>query len=197
MSTVGSGNKSYKQIGDEIWKKTDKVNGELFALTYGVFVAQLMKDNEDVQQVNAILEKTGYSIGTRLIDELLAKASISQCADLKETSEVVKLAFRIFLNIMPIITMNGDKEFVISLAMIDGGDGVGSEWVELPEVALKGGLHYANMLCGIIRGALEMVHQQVECTIINDPLLNASVNTTDIRVKFIKNLDQELPPNDD
>ena len=32
-----------------------------------------------------------------------------------------------------------------------------AEFVELPEDALQGGLWYSNVLCGVIRGALEMV----------------------------------------
>ena len=32
-----------------------------------------------------------------------------------------------------------------------------AEFVELPEEALEGGLWYGNVLCGVLRGALEMV----------------------------------------
>ena len=32
-----------------------------------------------------------------------------------------------------------------------------AEFVELPEEALEGGLWYSNVLCGVLRGALEMV----------------------------------------
>ena len=32
-----------------------------------------------------------------------------------------------------------------------------AEFVELPEEALEGGLWFSNILCGVIRGALEMV----------------------------------------
>jgi trafficking protein particle complex subunit 3 len=32
-----------------------------------------------------------------------------------------------------------------------------AEFVELPEAALEGGLWYSNVLCGVLRGALEMV----------------------------------------
>ena len=32
-----------------------------------------------------------------------------------------------------------------------------AEFVELPDEALQGGLWYSNVLCGVIRGALEMV----------------------------------------
>ena len=32
-----------------------------------------------------------------------------------------------------------------------------AEFVELPEEALEGGLWYSNILCGVLKGALEMV----------------------------------------
>jgi len=32
-----------------------------------------------------------------------------------------------------------------------------AEFVELPEEALEGGLWYSNVLCGVLKGALEMV----------------------------------------
>lgn len=32
-----------------------------------------------------------------------------------------------------------------------------ADFVELPEEALEGGLWYSNVLCGVLRGALEMV----------------------------------------
>ena len=32
-----------------------------------------------------------------------------------------------------------------------------AEFVELPDEALEGGLWFSNILCGVIRGALEMV----------------------------------------
>jgi hypothetical protein len=32
------------------------------------------------------------------------------------------------------------------------------EFVELPEESIKGGLWFNNVLCGILRGVLKMVH---------------------------------------
>ena len=42
----------------------------------------------------------GYNIGTRLIDEFLAKAKIGRCNSFRDTAEVVaKQAFSMFLNV--------------------------------------------------------------------------------------------------
>lgn len=45
------------RVGEDLWKKTDKINAELFAMTYGAVVVQLIKDFEDFGQVNKQLDK--------------------------------------------------------------------------------------------------------------------------------------------
>ncbi|KAF9433491.1 hypothetical protein BGZ76_009395, partial [Entomortierella beljakovae] len=58
--------KQFKTIGDEIWKnKVEKINAELFTLTYGSIVAQLVKDYEDFNEVNKQLEKILLWFGTQ------------------------------------------------------------------------------------------------------------------------------------
>jgi len=47
----------YKQVGDDMFKKADKLNSELFSLTYGAMVVQLVKDYEDYNEVNTQLDK--------------------------------------------------------------------------------------------------------------------------------------------
>lgn len=204
-STAGAGAaagaaKNYRQLGEDAWKRADKVSGELFALTYGVFVAQLLRDHEDGAQVNAQLDKLGYSIGIRLIDEFLARASVAgwqpRCADFRESAEVLaKVAFKQFLNITPAISSwaADGREFVLSFVPGDGGgDGLGGEMVELPEDAARSGLHYANVLCGVIRGAMEMVNMQVECEIVNDVLLHPQAPSTDLRVALVRYIEEGL-----
>ena len=50
---------------------------------------QLIQDYEDYDEVNKQLEKMGYNIGTRLIEDFLAKSNIGRCADFREVGEVV------------------------------------------------------------------------------------------------------------
>ena len=50
-----------------------KVSGELFSLTYGALVAQILKDYENVDDVNKQLEKMGYNIGVRIVEDFLAR----------------------------------------------------------------------------------------------------------------------------
>src|SRR6266404_2498430 len=58
-------------------------------MTYGALVVQLIQDYEDYAEVNKQLEKMGYNIGTRLIEDFLARSNLGRCADFKETGEVI------------------------------------------------------------------------------------------------------------
>lgn len=40
-------------------------NSDLFTLTYGSLIAQLLKDNENAEEVNKQLNRMGYNIGLR------------------------------------------------------------------------------------------------------------------------------------
>ena len=98
-----------KRSGELAYAKVEKVNSELFSLTYGAVVMQVLQDYEDVDATNAQLEKMsapsraarkaiaqlrslprrGYNIGVRLIDEFLAKAQVSSCSSFHETADVI------------------------------------------------------------------------------------------------------------
>jgi hypothetical protein len=71
--------------------RVDKVNAELVTLTYGTIVAQLCKDYEsDYVEVNKQLDKMGYNIGLRLIEDYLAKSnSMKRCLNFRETAEMI------------------------------------------------------------------------------------------------------------
>ena len=70
--------------------RVDKVNAELVTLTYGTIVAQLCRDyDSDYVEVNRQLERMGYNIGVRLIEDFLAKSNVGQCANFRETAEMI------------------------------------------------------------------------------------------------------------
>ena len=47
--------------------RMEKVNADLLIITYGSIVTQLIRDIEDLDEVNKELEKMGYNIGVCLV----------------------------------------------------------------------------------------------------------------------------------
>jgi len=62
----------------------------LVTLTYGTMVAQLCSDyDSNYIEVNKQLDKMGYNIGMRLVEDFFAKSGIPRCANLRETAESI------------------------------------------------------------------------------------------------------------
>jgi hypothetical protein len=133
----------------------DKVSAELVTLTYGTIVAQLCKDYEyNYVEVNKQLERMGYNIGVRLIEDFLAKTSAPSCTNFREVAEMIsKVGFKMFLNITPTIS-NWSSDIFDENPLAD--------FVELPDDGrAQDELWFSNILVGVLRGALEMVRLQV------------------------------------
>merc|ERR1719217_1659679 len=143
------------------------MNSELLVLTYGSLVAQLLRDIEDVDAVNAQLEKMGYNIGLRLVDDFLAKSGVGPCQDFRETAEVIaKVGFRMFLGVGAEIVMWNRELTACSLVLPENPL---AEYVELPE-HLSNRLWYSNLLCGVVRGCLEQLQLRVDVKFQKDVL---------------------------
>eukprot|EP00922_Rhytidocystis_sp_ex-Travisia-forbesii_P043901 GHVS01065460.1.p1 GENE.GHVS01065460.1~~GHVS01065460.1.p1 ORF type:complete len:159 (+),score=22.36 GHVS01065460.1:25-477(+) len=148
---TSSSRSRYSKAGDAAFGRMEKVSSELLSLTYGTIVCQLLKDKEQVEAVNAQLDRMGHNIGTRLIEEFLAKSNTSTCGDFKETAEVIaKVGMKMFLGISCDV-IDADVSSC-SLAFVENPF---TDFVELPP-ALSA-LCYSNLICGVIRGALEQM----------------------------------------
>lgn len=167
-----------------------KVSGELFSLTYGALVAQILKDYENVDDVNKQLEKMGYNIGIRLVEDFLSRTNSAKCSDFRDVADKIQLGFKMFLNISPTVT--GWSPTVDEFSLLFDNNPL-AEFVELPDSCYN--LRYSNILCGAIKGALEMVHIEVLCWFVQDTLKGD--NVTELRVKFIRKIEDSVPPGDD
>lgn len=87
--------RSTKQAAPEL--KT--MNADLFTLTYGALVVDLLRDLESEEEVNAQLEKMGHNIGMRIADDLLSKnPNIGRCTEINQIAEVLsKHALKTYL----------------------------------------------------------------------------------------------------
>jgi trafficking protein particle complex subunit 3 len=159
-------------------------------------------------------------MGCRLIEDFLAKTGVGSCSDFRDTMDVVakvsllfarlarnwtsllspstktrrtnnKGAFKIFLGISPTVDKWSYDGKECSLVFDENPL---AEFVELPEGAATT-LWYSNMYCGVLKGALEMVQLEVEAVFVSDVLRGD--DTTEIRVKFIKHLDEAGPMSDE
>ena len=182
------------KIGEEAFMRMEKVNSELLALTYGSLVVQLLRDLGSADAVNAQLDRMGYNIGIRIVEEFLARSGVGnrKCRDLAETAETIaRVAFKMFLNIPAQVGPNflpDKREFSIVFS-----ENPLAQFVELPDSCAQ--LHFSNILCGVIRGALEMLQMRVECRFVRDTLHGDSEN--EIRVVLKEVLEEERPPDDD
>lgn len=148
----------------------DKINAEVVTLTYGTIVSQLCRDltlpntssKTDYAAVNNELDRMGYNIGLRLIEDFLAKSNTGQCSNFRDTAEMIsKVGFKVFMNITP--TVN----WAVGAGSAEGREfglvfeeNPLADFVELPDDGrAQDELWYSNILCGVLRGALEMVCQ--------------------------------------
>lgn len=170
-----------QHLGESTWAKMPKVNAELFSLTYGAMIAQLVKDLEDVTVINDKLEKMGHGIGIRIIDEFLAKTGISNCKSFKDTAEMIaKVAFKMFLGVTAEVSAMSADGNAFSLIL---NDNPLAEFVELPPQYSN--LQYSNILVGVLQGALEMVQLQVEARFLKDVLRGDDCNEIRVELKGV------------
>ena len=167
-----------------------KISCELFSLTYGALVVQILKDYEDVDKVNSELDKIGYNIGIRLVEDFLARTNTGKCHNFRDTADKLQLGFKLFLNVQPTITGWNATSDEFSLVFDNNPLG---EFVELPDQCSD--LVYSNLICGAIRGALEMVHIDVNTWFVQDTLKGS--NVTELKVKFVKRIEDAVPPGDE
>ena len=174
--------------GENIFAKSTKLQSELLTLTYGAFVSKLIKENQhNIDEVNQKLEKMGYNIGTRIIDEFFAKSAPGRgvCRSFRETVEVIaKEAFVMFLGVsceVNAVPHSNSEDKVLEQYSIILRENPLADFVVLPP-QYQDSLWYSNLLCGVIRGALDMLNMKVNCFFVHDVLKGSA--QTEIRLQL-------------
>lgn len=154
------------------------------------------------------------------MDEFLARSRLARCGSYREVAErIARQGFSMFLNTAASVTdWNADGTECTLVRGVAGhvralqrramrhADAISrrpliqvlednplTDFVELPEQLSR--LSYSNLLCGVIRGALEMVNMDVRCVISKDSLRGA--DCTELRLTFVSAAPEAYPFKDD
>ncbi|KAL3068652.1 hypothetical protein niasHT_038305 [Heterodera trifolii] len=165
------------------------MSSELFILSYGALVVDLVNDLESPEEVNKHLDKIGFNMGLRMADDFLAKnPRIGRCSDMQQIMEIIaKSALKAYLGITSQFVAIGTEGNEFSLTL-DSNPLV--EFVEVPE-EMKG-LCYSQVICGCIRGALEALHMEVQAVLVSDV-----PEPTELRIKVHRVLQESIPAGDE
>ena len=134
---------------------------------------------------------SGYNMGIRLVDEFFAKSNQQPCQDFQETIQVIaSRAFKMFLNIDADVSKNTADGRTFHIAFKTNPL---TDFVELPAGYEQ--LHYSNIICGAITGALRMLQIVVECTYVQDKLKGGTEDEIAIKLLEVVNegyVDEEM-----
>lgn len=151
---------------------------------------QAIEDCEgDPEAANKQLDLIGFNIGTRLIDEFIAKNDNEPCRSFKDVVEKVALGFKMFAGIDVSLMQKNDQEFMISFK-----DNPLDLHVYIPDEYK--GLSYSNIICGIIRGACEAVNVRIKCYFTSDKLISPNENY-EIKIELEELIKKKLIDYDD
>jgi trafficking protein particle complex subunit 3 len=191
------------KLGERAFDRIEKTSAEFFAITYGALVRQMFIDhNDSADVVNTQLDLMGERIGVRLIEEYAARSGAPPCRSPSQAADsVAKIGLKMFLGVSASVTevssgglpspsspppppspgvdtLGATTGCVYAICFDDNPLNV---FVELPDT-LKQSLWYSNVLCGVIRGALQQVGYITHVWFMRDVLRGDDVN--ELRIQF-------------
>ncbi len=95
------------------------------------------KSEVSLRQVNGVLETMGFNIGTRIVDEFMARSGAGRCHSFEETAEVLgRGAFKMFLGTAATVPAAGWSADKTSFALVLEDNPL-AQFVELPDELRK------------------------------------------------------------
>ena len=164
--------------------ETKNIKVELLTFMYGTLLVRLTKDIKDINELNKKIELIGYDIGKRLVDDLIDDFQrVDQSDQNKLMEELICQLAQHYLGIIGNYNQVGENEFHLKF-----NQNPISLYVELPE-SLEG-LCYSNIICGIMRGMLEITGFEVKCEFIKDKMKGDDIN--DIKITLVKYIEERF-----
>ena len=164
--------------------ETKNIKVELLTFMYGTLLVRLTKDIKDINELNKRIELIGYDIGKRLVDDLIDDFQrVDQSDQNKLMEKLICQLAQHYLGIIGNYNQVGENEFHLKF-----NQNPISLYVELPE-SLEG-LCYSNIICGIMRGMLEITGFEVKCEFIKDKMKGDDIN--DIKITLIKYIEERF-----
>jgi hypothetical protein len=122
-------------------------------------------------------------MGCKMTDEFFARQNppMAFCQNFRTTIDIIsKQAFKMFLNITADVEKYDETNKSCYLVFRENPF---AEYVILPS-SIEKSLWYSNIICGMIRGALEMIGIVVKAYFMTD-VLRGDLETV-VRVEFVK-----------
>ena len=164
--------------------ETKNIKVELLTFMYGTLLVRLTKDIKDINELNKRIELIGYDIGKRLVDDLIDDFQrVDQSDQNKLMEKLICQLAQHYLGIIGNYNQVGENEFHLKF-----NQNPISLYVELPE-SLEG-LCYSNIICGIMRGMLEITGFEVKCELIKDKMKGDDIN--DIKISLVKYIEERF-----
>jgi trafficking protein particle complex subunit 3 len=187
-SASSSSSASAQQQANWLWQRQPKASVELFALTYGALVGELLRDLEKSDLISAELDRMGHSMGLRGMEELLSTQQ-QQSPDLNaaiavgnssfpETAAVLQTALKMFFGVSTDEAHSTQDSY--SLLFVDNPFTI---FVELPDD--YAGLEYCALLTGWCRGCLEVLQMDCACAMKQSVTKGDAVNEISVTLNQV------------
>ena len=181
---------SKKNRFDSPYLERKQIKVDLLTFMYGSLLVRLTKDIKDINELNKKIELIGYDIGKRLVDDLIDdfQRNLDMSDQNKLMEKLICQLTQYYLGIIGKYNQTSEKEFHLVFP-----ENPISSYVELPE-SLEG-LCYPNIICGILRGMMEISGFEIQCEFVKDKMKGDDIN--DLKITLVKLIEERFIDDED